>query len=320
MSQRDKLLDLEKTEKYLFHGSGNSGIDIMDPRQAFNYVNGVQEKDGEPSVFASDKVDFAILMAMVNAYNCKNGFSSGAGTSKDENRNSKLTLKISKSTSDQLNENSVGYVYVFNKKDFTKRDPDGVEYICKTEVSPIEKIEVRKSDLSNYIEITMDKIIFLNPENASEEEVKSWKVREAARGVVVDEEGKVGVLHVSKNNYYKLAGGGIDEGEDKVEAFKRECLEELGSNVEVVGELGEVEEWRKIFLLKQISYCYIGKIIGEKGVPNFTESELENGFEIVWLEPKEALEKIQNAIPSNFEGAEYIKKRDVAIMEKFLKS
>ena len=51
MSQRDKLLDLEKTEKYLFHGSGNSGIDIMDPRQAFNYVNGVQEKDGEPSVF-----------------------------------------------------------------------------------------------------------------------------------------------------------------------------------------------------------------------------------------------------------------------------
>lgn len=162
-------------------------------------------------------------------------------------------------------------------------------------------------------------IKFLNPENATEEEVSTWKVREAARGIVIDNEGKVAMLHVSKNNYYKLPGGGIDEGEDKETAFKRECMEEIGCAVDIMGVLGVVEEWRKIFELKQISYCYIGKVVGEKGKPNFTESELLNGFEIVWVEKSEALEKLLNAVASNFEGEEYIKPRDVAIVEEYLK-
>lgn len=164
----------------------------------------------------------------------------------------------------------------------------------------------------------MEKILFLNPEGATEEEVKTWQVREAARGIVLDEEGRVGVLHVSKNNYYKLAGGGIDEGEDRLTAFKRECLEELGCDVEVVGELGVVEEWRKVFSLRQYSYCYVGKVVGEKSKPNFTERELENGFEIVWLLPQDALKKLQNSIASNIEGEQYIKPRDVAIIQKYL--
>ncbi len=165
-----------------------------------------------------------------------------------------------------------------------------------------------------------ERILFLNPESATEEEVKTWEVREAARGIVLDDDGKVGVLHVSKNNYYKLAGGGIDEGEDKITAFKRECLEELGCEVQVVGELGMVEEWRKVFSLHQYSYCYIGKVVGEKGMPNFTERELENGFEIVWLLPEEALEKLQNSVALNIEGEQYIKPRDVAIMKEYLKT
>ena len=162
-------------------------------------------------------------------------------------------------------------------------------------------------------------ILFLNPESATEEEVKTWKVREAARGIVIDDDGKVAMLHVSKNNYYKLPGGGIDEGEDKETAFKRECLEEIGCHVEIVYELGNIVEWRKIFNLKQASFCYIGKVLGEKDMPNFTESELTNGFEIVWIDKNEALEKLKNSISSNFEGEEYIKPRDVAIVEEYLK-
>jgi 8-oxo-dGTP pyrophosphatase MutT (NUDIX family) len=163
-------------------------------------------------------------------------------------------------------------------------------------------------------------IILLNPENATREEVATWRIREAARGIVLDNEGKVALLHVSKNNYFKLPGGGIDEGEDKETAFKRECQEEIGCEVETVGELGMVVEWRKIFELNQTSYCYVGKIVGEKGNPNFTESELENGFEIVWLEIAEAYEKLKNVVAANFEGEQYIKPRDIAIMEEYLKS
>jgi 8-oxo-dGTP diphosphatase len=164
----------------------------------------------------------------------------------------------------------------------------------------------------------MKTIKFLNPENATKEEVATWRVREAARGIIIDDTGKVGVLKVDKNNYYKLPGGGIDEGEDKEIAFKREAMEELGCEVEIIGELGLVEEWRKIFSLKQTSFCYIGKVVGEKGQPNFTKSELENGFEVDWLEVSEAYEKIKNSLATNFEGEEYIKPRDVAIMEEYL--
>ncbi len=162
-------------------------------------------------------------------------------------------------------------------------------------------------------------IKFLNPENAIESEVAVWKIREASRGIVIDSSGKIGLLLVAKSNYYKLPGGGIDDGETKEEGFKRECLEEIGCNVEILKELGKVEEWRKIFGLKQISHCYVAKVVGEKKAPNFTEHEMQNNFEVAWVSQDELLGKIQNSKPSNFEGENYIQPRDVAIVEEFLK-
>ena len=44
----------------------------------------------------------------------------------------------------------------------------------------------------------------LNPENVSEEEARTYPVREAVRAVVIDNEDKIALLHVSKRNYYKL--------------------------------------------------------------------------------------------------------------------
>jgi hypothetical protein len=48
----------------------------------------------------------------------------------------------------------------------------------------------------------MKEIKLINPENTSEEEVKKYPVREASRAVVVDREGKIALLHVTKDNYF----------------------------------------------------------------------------------------------------------------------
>ena len=67
------------------------------------------------------------------------------------------------------------------------------------------------------------------------------KFRKAVRAVVFDNENKVALINVSKHNYYKLPGGGIENFESVEDALRRECLEEAGCG----GVL-----WSKIFYIK----------------------------------------------------------------------
>ncbi len=161
----------------------------------------------------------------------------------------------------------------------------------------------------------MKLIKLLNPENVSEAEVASYTIRKAARGVIMDSEGNVALLHVTKDGYYKLPGGGLEGDEDSLVAFARECKEEIGCDIEVTQELGQIVEYRKMYLLKQTSYCYVGKVVGEKKAPSFTESELAGGFAVEWLPIDSAIEKVRNGKTSNPEGTLFIIPRDVAILE-----
>ncbi len=108
--------------------------------------------------------------------------------------------------------------------------------------------------------------------------------------------------------------GGIDKGEDKAQALIRECLEEVGSEIEVSGEVGKIIEFRSEWDLKQISYCFHGKIIS-KGEPDFTEKELSQGFKIIWLSLDDAISKIETDKPENYEGS-FIKKRDLEFLKR----
>lgn len=158
-------------------------------------------------------------------------------------------------------------------------------------------------------------ITTLNPENVSEEEVVKFKVREAARVIVYDKDGNVAVLNVTKQNYHKLPGGGVEPGEDFQTALKRECQEELGCNVEIYGEVGQIIEYRKIFHIKQISPCYLARVIGEKGQPSFTKEEAEEGFQTQWLPLEKAIILLSLDRPLNDEGRLYIVPRDKTFLE-----
>jgi ADP-ribose pyrophosphatase YjhB (NUDIX family) len=169
----------------------------------------------------------------------------------------------------------------------------------------------------------MTRLALINPENVSEDEVQTYRVRTAARAVVMDETGAVALLFVSKEKYYKLPGGGIEEGEERLEALRRECREELGCETAVMGEIGSVEERRRHKTLRQISYCYAARVVGEKGTPAFTESESADGFAVVWLPYEEAVQTLRASETVEFSKGAYIVERDLAQLraaEPFLKS
>lgn len=142
----------------------------------------------------------------------------------------------------------------------------------------------------------------------------SLKTREASRIVLFDENGMVPMLFVSRYSYHKLPGGGIDEGEDRKGALVREVLEETGSRIEIKGEIGKVIEFRSEWSLKQISYCYIGRVVS-KGEPDFTEKELRQGFELVWMTLDEAISRMENDKPACYEG-NFIRKRDLVFLKR----
>ena len=124
-------------------------------------------------------------------------------------------------------------------------------------------------------------------------------------------------MHATATDYYKLPGGGLDDT-DKITALKRECIEEIGCNVEVLQELGTINEWRKIYQIHQVSYCYLAKVVGEKGTPDFTESEIAEGFEVSWLPLEEALQALKLSKAEHISAKGYIWFQETLLFFKLL--
>ena len=71
-------------------------------------------------------------------------------------------------------------------------------------------------------------------------------VRNSARSIII-RDGKIAMIHSLKYDYYKFPGGGIEAGENPVEAMIRETREEAGLVVipETVREYGYVHRIQK---------------------------------------------------------------------------
>ncbi len=145
---------------------------------------------------------------------------------------------------------------------------------------------------------------------------EKYEERRAARAIVFDKENKVALLHATKKGYHKLPGGGIEAGEDIVEALKRESLEEIGCNIENVKELGIIEEYRNQFVMHQISYCFIADLAGEKGQNHLEEDEVADGFEPVWMSLEEAIKTLESeSTIAHYEG-KFIRLRDLTFLKE----
>lgn len=142
-----------------------------------------------------------------------------------------------------------------------------------------------------------------------------YKTRQAVRAVVFDKDNKIALLHVRKLNYYKLPGGGIDDGEETVAALRRECLEEIGCKIEIGREVGRIIEYRNQFKLLQTSDCYLAKLVGEPGEPNLEEDEEANGFVTLWVDLDQATELLRYNPEVEYEGR-FILKRDLRFVQE----
>lgn len=138
-SKNKELLKLEKGNKYVFHGS-DVLINEFEPRQAHTIIKGQRMPDGKPAVFASSFASYAIFMAIINKTNCPKGLRSGCSHSSRG-----LEFTATKATLEQLDEQSRGYVYIFDRSDFEQKNDS--EWISYKKVKPLRSVEVYFSDL-----------------------------------------------------------------------------------------------------------------------------------------------------------------------------
>jgi len=150
-----------------------------------------------------------------------------------------------------------------------------------------------------------DKLI--NPEKFS--------TREAARAVLLDSNNQVYLLNVGLYEYHKLPGGGIDPGETILETLKRELLEEVGCESEVICELGKIIEYRDFEKLTQTSYCFLARQIGSQKQSDLEESEIAEGMiEVKAKNVNGAIRILSKDKPTNIEG-KFIQKRDLEFLQ-----
>lgn len=142
-----------------------------------------------------------------------------------------------------------------------------------------------------------------------------YNVRRASRAIVVNQNNQIALLYVSKKNYHKLPGGGIEKDENISEALMREVIEEVGVEINLISEVGAVIEYRDRFELMQLSYCFLASVKKNLEAPSFTEEEQSNGFILKWVTFEEAINLLRNDNPTDYSGC-FIKKRDYTFLIK----
>lgn len=149
---------------------------------------------------------------------------------------------------------------------------------------------------------------------------EEYQLRKAARGILI-KDNTIALLHVTKKNYHKLPGGGIENSETNEEAFKREILEETGCACIIDNEEGQnlvTLEYRDQFKQFQISYVFSAKVVGAPKALQFTEEESADGFELKWISFNEIDAIMQNDNTADYEG-KFIQLRDRAIISYYKK-
>lgn len=123
-------------------------------------------------------------------------------------------------------------------------------------------------------------------------------------------------MHVVNHDYYKLPGGGVDENEDLETALKRELIEEVGANlVEVMSEIGQVDEYRDEWDMKSEHHCFLTRLTGPTVEPNRTDKELAHGYETVWAKGiNEAISLVRSGNPKEY-GQDFEKLRELTFLE-----
>lgn len=112
--------------------------------------------------------------------------------------------------------------------------------------------------------------------------------RITGKAIVLDVENNIALVGNKLNEFLLLPGGGVDDGENIQTGIIRECMEETGFAINILDEVGCVDDYRPRDKKHCISYCYTARVVGNKVETNHTENETEIGMYTKWVTLDEA--------------------------------
>lgn len=145
-----------------------------------------------------------------------------------------------------------------------------------------------------------------------------YKQRWSARAVLLDDDDRVALIHSVNRGWYKLPGGGREDGELTREGLVREVTEEAGYEVEVLENLGVCHnvrhEW-KLDAPAQIYLCRAKKFVGTHPM----EDEIEDGDTLEWFDNFDAAIAALEAVKLDeigFYGAYFFTRREIDALKR----
>ncbi len=144
--------------------------------------------------------------------------------------------------------------------------------------------------------------------------------RPSVRAIVI-REGKVLMVHSLKYDYYKFPGGGMEPGENRLEALCRETAEESGYRVlpETVREYGSVlrrERHEVVDIFHQENYYYLCQVAEFPEHQDLDDYEAEERFTPEWVEPKVAVDINRNR--EHGDAGTMMRLREARVLEMLL--
>lgn len=140
--------------------------------------------------------------------------------------------------------------------------------------------------------------------------------RITARALVRRQDGLYAVMYAEKWRLYSLPGGGVEDGEDVLDALRREIWEETGCTCDVIRELGIVRENRASLDYTQINHYFVVDTAGTSGGMHLTAAEEACRTGVQWHTLEDAVRLIGNQHFDRVQG-KYLRARDVAALQAY---
>ena len=122
--------------------------------------------------------------------------------------------------------------------------------------------------------------------------ISNPKKREVVKGIVVDQSGAVAIFNKRIENEYKLPGGVINDLSIE-ETFLQEIKRIIGCDIEIIENMGIIEESMAQDEIEQTTYVFVGRVL-EKGKIDYQNQDVDEFGKVMWVSPEEALKLISD--------------------------